>query len=177
MINNTLLWGSLATLLFYATASALLPGQFVSSAVSFALLVFGAVTAQRYVPEAWDVVIHKVRGPNRDGSHLAVYGVALLALGSVYVGAYGLLWVAMGQPDGWLGTPFSAFGRFMMTAGFALMFISPDVSKRGLRLPARTWVWALVALIALAAFFFGVKVGPYLPDGQFPIAKYLSKEN
>ena len=141
------------------------------SGVIVVLLVAGAVTLFRYAPDAWEIVVRGRRAQaaeDGDGSHLAAYGVTLLAAGSCYVGLYGLLWTYIGQPGTWLGTAYSGFGRAIMFAGFGLLFLSPGVTRRGIRLPMKVWVIALIAAALLAAFLLGTRVG----DGQLAGLSY-----
>ena len=164
ILDNRLLFWSLAALLTYWTAAGVVPGQFMSSTASLMLLISGGVTFMRYADDAFAIVIRGRRNPaseDGDGSHLAAYGVTLLSAGSFYVGLFGLLWVFMGQPDGWLGSAVSGFGRALMGVGFLLLFFAPDVSRRKLRLPQ--WYWIALTFAAIMAllivFFLGVQFG------------------
>jgi hypothetical protein len=159
--NDLLLW-SVVAFLGYWLVGWVAWDPAPSAAVSLFLLIAGSVTFARYGPKAFDVVWRKRRlSDAQDGSHWAVYGVGLLSAGAVYQGLFGLAWLAWGQPTDWLGTPVSAFGRYLMAWGFALLFFSPDVGKRGLRPSSRTWLMiGGAAIIAGIAFAAGWYLGP-----------------
>ena len=160
--SNRLLGWSVAAFCAYWIVGGLLDGEYLTGFASLLVLVFGALTSIRYTPRAWEVVVNQWRNTDSedgDGSHLAAYGVALFSNGAVYVGIYGLVWLAMGQPASMLSTALSGFGRAMMGAGLALMFFSPDVSRRGLRLPTKLWFIGIAVVVLLSAFFIGVRVG------------------
>jgi len=159
--NPLLLW-SVLTFIVYWVAGAVVPDPYLSSAMSLLLLIFGGVTFLRFAPDAWQILIHRRRNEaaqDGDGSHLAAYGVTLLSAGSCYVGLFGLLWVYFGQPGDWLGTVYSGFGRGMMGAGFGLLFFSPDVSQRGLRLPSGLLLLGIVSVAMTVVFLLGVHFG------------------
>jgi hypothetical protein len=137
------------------------PEPYVSSFASFALLVFGGVALARYAPAAWDVAANgrRLSDDGKDGSHLAVYGIAMLAAGSVYLGLFGLVWVLNGQPEAWTGTAMSGFGRALMAGGFWLMYISPDVVQRDMRVPSLAWIAVVVVASVLTGIYLGTKLG------------------
>lgn len=165
MTNNRLLLWSLIAFGAYFASGWVLPGPYISSAASLTLLIFASVTAIRYVPEAWRIVVNGKRGLESDGAaHWAAYGVALISLGSVYIGVFGLAWVAAGSPQEWLSTVWSGFGRAMCGAGFALLFVSPDVSRGRFRLPLTWWVISVIVVVLAAVFFLGVNIGEKRAD-------------
>lgn len=157
MVNNHLLIGTIAAVGIYWFAGFFVPDPYISSTASFALLTFGLITLLRYAPAAWQVIAHgkKLRDEEKGGSHLAVLGTAMLATGSVYVGIFSLLWVIAGQPDYWLGTPSSGFGRAIMAGGFWLMYASPDVVRRDMRVPGLAWLTVIVLASVLTGIFLG----------------------
>lgn len=163
MTNNRLLIYTFATLTLYGVAGYFASGDYFSGAMSLLLLAFGGATLLRYLPEALRIVIRQVRNPSAppegDGAHLAVYGVALLSLGAFYSGAFGALWIWFGQPSTWLATPVSSFGRACMAAGFALLLFSPDVTRKGIRMPSSMWVMIVAIFALVAAFFVGLHMG------------------
>ncbi len=157
-MNNLLLVTSLLIAAAYVTVGVLLPDPVLSVAISAALLVVGAAALWRYGPPAFDVVYRGDRG-NDPGAHLAVYGMALLAAGSVYSGAYGITWNYIGQPDPWVGSWFSAMGRALTTGGFLLMVIAPEAARPRLRLPNAILLAAIMSIAFTAVFFLGTQVG------------------
>jgi hypothetical protein len=156
--NQLALW-SLIVNAVYWLVSAITPNPYVSSAASLMLLITSAGMFLRYAPHAFDVVINGKRdsGEGGEASHLALYGATLIAAGSCYVGLFGFLWIMMDQPDTWLGTPTSGYGRAVMSAGFALMALSPDTSPSGVKLPNMFLLVMLIIAVALGSFFAGRK--------------------
>lgn len=157
--NKLLFWSLVAASAYWLTALVL--ADYHSTFASTMLIVFGGVTLLRYGPEAWKVVVNRLRNPQDpyDGSHLSVYGVALLSFGSVYVGIFGIAWILTGQPASWLATPVSGFGRYLMAAGFALLFFSPDIEERRLRLSGSLWMLIVMFAAIVCAFFVGMRMG------------------
>jgi len=160
--KNQLLLSTLVTLVTYCVAGVLLPLPYLSSTTSLLLLLCGGFVLYRYVPFAWTILLRKDNAddPSELGGHYAVYGTTLLALGSCYVGIFGLLWVWFEQPADWLGTPLSGFGRAVMASGFFLMFVSPDVAIKKRPVLNPIWTILLVALALLAAFALGSQLRP-----------------
>lgn len=160
MTDNRILFWSLVFAAAYWISGLFIPG-YHSTFASASLLVFGLIALSRYGPEAWKIVVqrHRLSQDDGGGSHLAAYGVALLSAGAVYQGLFGVLWTWFGQPDEWIATPISGFGRFMMAAGFCLLFFSPDMEAHRLKLPGRLWliVGAIIALVL--AFALGLRIG------------------
>lgn len=161
LFQNTLLLWSLVVAAAYVAAGAIIPNPYVSSATSFLLLIFGAVTFVRYAPDAFRVLFQGVRSEEGDGAHLATLGIALVSAGSMYVGLFGLLWVYFGQPAAWLGTAASGAGRGAMAAGFALLFFSPDVANRRFRLPGSAWLIFAIAIAGAVVFALGWRMGQH----------------
>lgn len=151
MQNNNLLIISAVSVLIYCIACLVVPNAFLSSATSLALIVFGAITMLRYAPVAYDIVIHGTRlnDVGKEGSHLAVFGTALLAAGAVCVGLFDLL------PRDWGSAAISGFGKAIMAAGFWLMYASPEVVKRDMRVPGLTWLAIIVTASVLTGIFLG----------------------
>jgi len=159
-MNNRLLLGSLLALLAYWTTGYLTPAPWLSSFASLGLLVFSAFSAWRYGMPAFEIVVLGRRSGEEgaEGSHLAIYGTALIALGSFYIGTFGLLWVYFDQPAHWLGTPASGFGRALAAAGFLMLYSSPDVTRTGIRLPNVIMLTVIALAAMLLAFFLGTQV-------------------
>lgn len=152
MVANALYW----------VAGAITPNPYISSAASLMLLMTSAGMFVRYAPAAFDVVINGLRdtGDGGENSHIALYGATLVAAGSCYVGLFGFLWVMADQPDNWLGTPFSGYGRAVSACGFALMALSPDKTPAGVRLPNIFLIILLILAVAVGSFFAGTKAAP-----------------
>lgn len=154
---RALLVYSLAYLLLYWSAMPAAPVPIGSIVISYLLVVFGGLVVIRYFGTTYEIVIlgRKMSDARHLNSHLAVYGVFLLALGSVISGCYQIAWNTAGQPAAWIGSATSAFGRSVTAIGFWLMLISPDLDLVRSRLPSRvTWIAGFVVAMLLA-FFLG----------------------
>jgi hypothetical protein len=160
--NNQLVFWTLIANAVYWLVGLATPIPYVSSAASLVLLVTSAGMFLRYAPSAFDVVVNGRRdaGEGGQGSHLALYGATLIAAGSCYVGLFGFLWILADQPDSWLGTAQSGYGRAVMSAGFALMALSPDNSPSGIKLPNLFLIILLIVAVAIGSFFAGRKTVP-----------------
>lgn len=160
LTNNQLLLGTLVAVSLYFVAGLIVPNPYVSSATSLMLLICGGLVLYRYIPITYDIVVHgrKSTEPGEERSHLAVYGTALLAAGSCYVGLFGLLWIYFDQPGHWLGTAYSGFGRAMMACGFWLMYVSPDTAKAERGIPQKLWFVVIMAFALIMAFLLGTQV-------------------
>ncbi len=141
----------------YVTVGVTIPVPYLSVAVSAVLLAVGLVALWRYGGPALDIVVFDERGED-PGAVLAVYGMALLAAGSVYSGAYGLTWNATGQPETWVGSWYSAAGRALTASGFVLMVMAPEVSVPRLRLPGVLWLMLIMSAALVVAFVLGTQV-------------------
>lgn len=159
--NQLVFWTLIANMLYWLVGIAT-PNPYVSSAASLVLLITSAGMFLRYAPHAFDVVVNGRRDPGEggQGSHLALYGATLIAAGSCYVGLFGFLWIMADQPDTWLGTPQSGYGRAVMSAGFALMALSPDTTPSGVKLPNLFLIVLLIIAVAIGSFFAGRKAAP-----------------
>ena len=158
IVSNRLLSGSLLALALYWAIGFVAPTPYLSSTSSLMLFLCGLMVFVRYAPTAFEVVVKGRRG-DTPGSHLAVYGMTFISAGSCYIGAFGLLWVGMGQPNDWLGTAYSGFGRAVMAAGFWMAFVSPDASTRDVKVPSLIWLAVLGSIALAAAFFLGIMFG------------------
>lgn len=162
--SRPFLFWSLVYIVHYAVVGMIVPGVYISLGGLFFMLGAGVFTMFRYGAKAWEVVFDNLRNKDSeggDGSHLAIIGVTLLAMGAIYTGCFGLLWIYNGAPTSWSNTAYSALGRHLMGIGFCGLLISPDITKKGLNLPARLWIVAIVILALMMTFIFGVRVGEY----------------
>lgn len=160
--NRMLMWSLIALAVYWTAGLYAVPGALMSSTMSLLLLIFGSVVFARYVVEAVPLLLRRnMAGVKTEdlGGNLSIYGVTLLSFGSCYVGLFGLLWIYFGQPAHWLGSVYSGFGRGVMAAGFALLFFSPDVARKGFRVPVKAWVLAAAIAALVVAFALGVRVG------------------
>lgn len=160
--GNQLAFWLLAGNALYWLLGAVTPNPYISSAASLLLLISSAGMFLRYAPHAWDVVLNGKRDTGEGGqsSHLALLGATMIAAGSCYVGLFGFLWIMADQPDNWLGTPMSGYGRAVMSAGFALMALSPDTSPSGVKRPNLFLLVLLLIAVAVGSFFAGKKAAP-----------------
>jgi hypothetical protein len=159
--DRGLLWIGLVIAGTYLAASCVLPGVYIVNLSSISIAAFGALTLWKYISDAYAIVVHGDRSRASPGAHLAVLGTALMAFGAVYIGAYSLLFYWLGQPENWRGTAWGGIGRMCIAGGFWLMYLSPDVSRQGVKLPAVIWTSAAIAIALIAAYHIGVRVGEY----------------
>lgn len=132
-------------------------GPLFSFLISCFLIAFSLLTLGRYASQTWNIVWNRERGEL--GGYLAIFGVFLLSVGSLYTGIWNIAWLSYGQPMDWTATFHSAFGRFSMGCGFTLMFVSPVVTRERLRLIPSVWTAAAMAGVALLMFYLGTKYG------------------
>lgn len=161
--NNRLLMATIIAVGLYWVAAPFIPNPYLSSFVSLLILITGTLTLAQYVRPTYGVLILGERSTDEfgrgRGSHLAIYGIFLFALGSVFSGAYGLWWNINGQPLDWIGSAPSQFGRACHVAGFCMMQISPEITKEGLELKGKWWLIALASSILIGiGFYFGLQV-------------------
>lgn len=175
LLDNQLLFGSLVAFLLYWTLGAILPNPIISTTVSFLLLLGGGFASWKYVPPAFEIVAlnRRVEEVQNERDYYPVYGSALLAMGSLYSGIFGLVWAIMwfvtgDQPD-WTGTAISSFGRAMMAGGFLFLFLGPSESKQGIRLPNLAWLAVIIFLCMIASFVVGLRIGS--PDANWEFLK------
>lgn len=156
MTSNRLLVGAVAFVLGYI-GFALTPfwSGYVNAVISGILLVMGLLVIASWGRDAYQVI----RSGVVEGPQLALLGVTIVAAGSVYSGAFGLAWAMAQEPTSWLGTPFSAFGRYTMSIGFGLLFLSPETSDDRIRAPRWWYLVGLMILVAVIAFTLGTKWG------------------
>lgn len=173
--NKLLIW-SAALFIGYWLVGFVVPGPALSGAMSIAILAFGLITFIRYAGDTYAILFKGLRNHasiEGDGSHLAAYGVTLLSAGAVYTGIFGASWLAAGQPQDWLATPYSGFGRAMFAVGFALLYFSPGVTRTGLRIPSWYWILASAAIFGglIGAFYMGAK----MTAAEAPIAISITR--
>lgn len=169
MTSNRLFVGAMMLVLGYWLLG-LLPiwSGYMNATVSGLLLVWGMLVMTSWGKDAYQVFKSGVV----EGPQLALIGVTTVAAGSVYSGAFGLLWSLSGEPIEWLGTPFSAFGRYVMAIGFALQFLSPEATAERFRPPRWYYLVGLVILIAILSFALGTKWGDArTADGAHRVAE------
>lgn len=160
--NNRLLWVTFAFAAAFWIVAPLVPNPYLSSSISFCLLGSAIMTFYQYSGPAYRILWRQERfseSGRGHGSHLAVLGIFLFALGSASMGLYGLVWNFNGQPPDWIGSAPSQFGRACHVAAFCLMQISPQITTEGLQVKFSWWVVAILATsILLIGFYFGLQV-------------------
>lgn len=146
----------------YAIAAAFLPGIYIGNVSSVLIAAVGGLTFWKYAPDSYYIVFHGDRSRMEPGAHLAVYGTACLAFGSIWIGCYTLLYYWYDQPETWRGSAWGlSFGRMWIAAGFWLLWLSPSISKQGIKTPSILWSAAALVIALLAAYHIGVRVGEY----------------
>lgn len=153
LLSNHFLLLNLACIGAYWGIGPLLPKPSISNAVSIVAICAGIFLFVQYVEAAVAVLFKQERRP--DGSHWAVYGATVAAFGTVYGGGWTLLWNYMGQPDPWVATAASSFGRACVAIGFLMMGISHETVKIGGSYPKGFWRAVLVMFAIVIAFVAG----------------------
>lgn len=160
--SNRLLLVSIIVLVFYWATASLTPNPYLSIANNILLFFVSGMGLWRYRETVSSILFRGDRGDSPDrgyGSYLAIYGIFLVFLGSFYGAIFSSTWIFMGEPQSWLGTSYSQFGRFLTVCGFGCMAFSPDLTKDGFILPDKLWATILVIIALLAAgFYVGTKV-------------------
>lgn len=155
-INNHLVLWAIALLVIYGLGSLVVPWGWFSAFFSAAQMIAGMIVFLSWTPDAW----HVLKERHVEGKHLGLLGITLLAAGMTYSGAFSLAWAMADRPDHWVGTPWSAFGRALVTGGFILLIISPDATKEGIRRPHWYVVAASIVAVGIVAFLLGLQWDP-----------------
>jgi len=155
--DNRVLQASILAPAFYWSLGAFVEPPQMSNTAALLQIIAGLFVMRRYAPQSYEIVILGKRSTEKgaEGSHLAIYGCFLLALGSVWGGGYSLLYHFMDQPQSWIGTTASGFGRALQAAGFWLVLMSPDVIMKQVKLSSQIWTVALIGIVAAVAFTLG----------------------
>lgn len=171
LLTNSLLVANAVCLALYWTLGYQVKDPYLSVGISVGLLLTGGLNVFGYAEGAFRVVVLGERDGEGHGGDWAAYGMFLLAFGSVYAGVFNLLWVINHSPMSWIGTPQSNFGRFLMGAGFAFIFYSPDhISDARPRIS--TLALAVVGTIAVTvAFFAGLYIKDPIPGLTIPLTR------
>jgi hypothetical protein len=158
-MNNHLLIGSVILVALYWLLGAVTPNPYVFTGASLLVVLTSGVVLWRYGPTAWDILWNQRRSPAEGGggSHYAIYGITLVALGAFYSGMFGLLWSWYETPQSWTGTATSGFGRALMAAGFVLNYISPDASRGVSKLPSLFWLATFSFVLIVIGFVVGTQ--------------------
>ncbi|MFD2235920.1 hypothetical protein [Aureimonas populi] len=154
--NNHLVLWAIALLVVYVAGAIIMPWGWFSAFFSAAQMVAGVIVFLGWAPDAWRVF----RERRIEASHLALLGVTMLAAGMSYSGAFSLAWALANRPESWVGTPFSSFGRALVTGGFLMFIISPEATREGIRRPR--WYVVAISLVAvgIVAFLLGLQWDP-----------------
>lgn len=161
--NNKLLWWTFGAAASFWIIAPFIPNPYLSSLLSLCLLGSACMTFYQYSQPAYRILFLQQRAKDElgrgQGSHLAVLGVFLFALGSAAMGVYGLAWNFRGQPPDWIGSAPSQFGRACHIAAFCLMQISPQITTDGIQIKGRWWVlFVASAIMICVGFYFGLQV-------------------
>lgn len=167
ILSNQLLFGTIVALIIYWTLGTILPSPYISTTASFLMLMGGGFASFRYMPPAVQIVIlnRRVEDVPNERDYYPVYGSALLGLGAVYTGLFGMLWALSGYPPEWTATVYSSFGRALMAGGFLLLFLGPSESKEGIKLPNLAWLIVIILIAISASFLAGIRVAS-TPDDR-----------
>lgn len=160
ILENQLLFGTITAFLLYVTLGITVPGPYIPNAASILLLIGGGLACWKYVPPAFEIVVlnRRVEEVVNERDYYPVYGSALLALGSVYTGMFGLGWSTGMIPADWAGTWVSRMGHALMALGFFFLWAGPSAPKEGLRLPNVLWLVFVTALVIFSSILVGIKI-------------------
>lgn len=158
-MKNHLLALSLLGFAAYWTIGWYIPSVILSTSMAVFSIFIGAAILLKYAHAFWLVVFKGIRSESGDGAHLAAIGIPSIAASVVYGGLYILAWNAAGQPESWIGTPASNFARLLLIGGCVALYLTPDVHKDKLSLPAIIWLVAILFTAVVTSFILGVYVG------------------
>lgn len=135
------------------------PKPYIASVASLMLLILSGLTLWRYAPTTARILFFGQRSDDNgaEGSHLAVYGIFLVAMGLHYSAWYRLVWLYFGTPMEWTNSAYSSAGISTAAVGLCLLYFSPDVSRTEMKTPNTIWLVMMVAAGLLFAFFLGTK--------------------
>ena len=160
---NYLLVASMVGVAAYWIGAPFISNPYLSILCSMLLMIGATLVLIQYAPDAYRVVVKRWRsndpGGRGQGSHLAIFGIFIIAFGSVFAGVYALWWAASGQPGSWIGSAAANFGRACHAIGFVLMQVSPNVTRTGIRF-TRSWIVIAIGatILILIGFWIGVSV-------------------
>lgn len=160
---NYLLVASMVGVAAYWITAPLVSNPYLSVFCSMLLMIGATLALIQYAPDAYRVVFKRWRsndpGGRGRGSHLAIYGIFIIAFGSVFSGTYALWWATSGQPGSWIGSAAANFGRACHAIGFAMMQVSPNVTRTGVHF-TRSWIAIAIGatILILIGFWIGVSV-------------------
>lgn len=160
---NYLLVSSVIGVTSYWIIAPLITNPYLSVFCSLVLMVGATLALIQYAPDAYQVVFRRRRSADPEGrgrgSHLAIYGIFIIAFGSVFAGTYALWWSMSGQPGTWIGSAASNFGRMCHAIGFGMMQVSPNVTRTGIQF-TRSWIAIAIAatILILIGFYIGISV-------------------
>jgi len=160
--DNRLLSGTAIALGLYWLVAFALSWQTFSLFINMSLVVASGLVWLRSIPETFDILFRGLRNesaPEGDGSHLAVYGVNLIGLGGI-IAALASFALAIPFISGYVShTPLEFFGRAIATAGLGLWFVSPNVSRHGVRFTGGAWFYLVAALMMIVVYAVGYSAG------------------
>lgn len=154
--DNRLLTGLVVALGAYWAAGLYLPWSSFAAIINLSLTVASGLLFMRFAPEAAAIVFQGIRNddkPDGDGSHLAILGTTLIALGGILAAIAAFLMVYVAK------TPFELFGRATAMAGIGMIFISPSVTKRGITFTSRWWLYLAAAIVMVGVYALGYNTG------------------
>lgn len=152
-LNNPPLLYTLLALAAYWTIGPFIPKPGVSNGVSILAICAGIFLFVQYAEAAWKILVHKDRDP--DGAHWAIIGATAAAIGTVYSGAFTLLWNHFEAPQVWQSTTTSSFGRGLVPVGFFLMGISHETMRIGGSYPRGFWRAVFIMMALIISFIAG----------------------
>lgn len=155
ILPNRLLWTIVLMIAAYWTIFPVVPRPNGANAISILSICAGIFLFIQYAEAAFLILIKRDR---RDG-WVAVLSATIAALGVILSGAYVLLWNYFGQPETWISSAASAFGRALFTAGFFGMGFSHQIMRIGGNYPKGFWRAVVIAFGLVLAFLSGAYFG------------------
>lgn len=153
ILENRLLVAAVASLAFYWIVGPLIPKPFVANTMSLLSIGAGILLFSRYAETSYHILFRQER--SEEGSHYAVLGATLAAMGIAYSGLFSLIWVYFGEPVTWSSTAMSSFGRGLVAVGFFAMAVSFDTVKVNGSYPKGFWRAICTMFAIVLAFVAG----------------------
>lgn len=129
----------------------MLPRPKGSDIISVFSVCAGVFLIYQYISAGIEILFRQER---RDG-WIAIMGALSVGIGVVFSGGYILVWNRLGQPEAWISSATSAFGRFLIGSGLFAMGISHEVEKIGGHYPREFWRAVIVAFAIIVSFLAG----------------------
>ncbi|MDY8108241.1 hypothetical protein U0C82_03640 [Fulvimarina sp. 2208YS6-2-32] len=156
--SNTLVQSLVLVTVIYWSLAIFVPGRFLIEIVTMALIGMFAVVIYRWAPVSFADLAEGRSG----GRPQLMVGIVSLALSSIGILLWTLVWRYTGYPDWMIVSPFLGFMRLWSVGGAFLMVMSPSTFV-SVSLP-NNWRW-VVLVVAVIACVFGFIAGSMYGEG------------